>query len=184
VPNGVRAIQLRDTATDGGLTGDNAGAYRLDPIPQRYWAKPGDVLFRSRGDHNTATCLPSSFEPAVAVLPLVILRSRSEALEPAYLAWLINQAPAQRHFDSCAQGQNIRMISVRCLADLEIPLPGIQTQRAIAQLDSLARRECVLTHRLAERRQQIVTLALLEKAQRDTRNPEQPITRSTKEGRK
>lgn len=183
--NGVRAIQLRDTAIEGGLNGDGVGTYRLDSIPSRYWAKPGDILFRSRGDRNTATCLPASLnEPAVAVMPLVILRPDPSRTDAGYLAWFINQASTQRYFDSCAQGQNIRMISVRCLAALAVPLPSIETQKTIVRLDDLAHRECALSHRLAERRQQIVTLALLDKAQHDIRNPEQPTTRSTKEDRK
>jgi len=189
VANGVRAIQLRDTAMEGGLNGNGISAYRLDTIPQRYWAKRGDVLFRSRGDRNTATCLPNSLEePAVAVMPLVILRPDPSQTDAGYLAWLINQASTQRYFDSCARGTSMRMIPIGCLAQLQVPLPDIETQKAIAQLDDLARREYELAHRLAGKRQQIVTLALLDKAQHGTthspRTTAQTTTRSTKEDRK
>ncbi len=189
VANGVRAIQLRDTAIEGGLNGDGIGAYRLDAIPQRYWAKPGDVLFRLRGDRNTATCLPNSLdEPAVAVMPLVILRPDPSQTDAGYLAWFINQASTQRYFDSCARGTSMRMIPIGCLAQLQVPLPSIETQKTIAQLDDLARRECELTHRLAEKRQKIVTLALLDKAQQDIPHSSpttaQTTTRPTKEDRK
>lgn len=187
VENGVAAIQLRDTAPEGGLSSDVIGTYRLDTIPQRYWAKPGDILFRSRGDRNTATRLPVSFdEPAVAVMPLVILRPDASRTDAGYLAWFINQASTQRYFDLCARGTSMRMIPVGCLAQLEVPLPSIETQKMIAALDGLARRECALAHRLAERRQQVVTLALLDKAQHDTtrsaQNTVQTTTRSRKEG--
>ncbi len=125
VENGVRAIQLRDTAIAGGLNGE-IGAYRLDAVPARYWAKPGDVLFRSRGDRNTATCLPNSLdEPAVAVMPLVILRPDPAQTDAGYLAWFINQASTQRYFDSCARGTSMRMIPIGCLAQLQVPLPDI-----------------------------------------------------------
>jgi hypothetical protein len=172
VPDGTRAIQLRDTAAGGGLNSEVLGSYRLDAIAQRYWAKPGDVLFRSRGDRNTATRLPDSLEqPAVAVMPLVILRPHRSRADAGYLAWFINQASTQRYFDACARGTSMRMIPIGCLAHLQVPLPSIETQKTIAQLDDLARRECILTHRLAECRQQTVTLALLDKAQHDSRNP-------------
>jgi hypothetical protein len=187
VEDGIRAIQLRDTAVEGGLSGGRIGAYRLDAIPHRYWAKPGDVLFRSRGDSNTATCLPDSFdEPAVAVMPLVILRPDTSRTNAGYLAWFINQASTQRYFDLCARGTSMRMIPVGCLAQLEVPLPSIETQKTIAALDDLARRECALAHRLAAKRQQVVTLALMDKAQHGTtrtaQNTAQTTTRSTKEG--
>lgn len=185
--NGIRAIQLRDTAIEGGLSGDSIGAYRLDAIPHRYWAKPGDVLFRSRGDRNSATCLSNSFdEPAVAVMPLVILRPDTSRADAGYLAWFINQASTQRYFDTCARGTSMRMIPVGCLAQLQVPLPSIETQKTIATLDDLARHEYALSRRLAEKRQQVVTLSLLDKAQHDTarssRNTTHTITRSTKEG--
>lgn len=175
--SGVRAIQLRDTAPEGGIAADHVGRYELDTIPDRYWAKPGDVLFRSRGERNTAAPLPASFEPAVAVMPLVILRPHSSRVGADYLAWFINQPPTQRYFDSCARGTNMRMIPVGCLANLEVPVPTQPTQRMIAEIDSLARREFALTQQLAEKRKQMTTLALLEKAQ-------QLPTHPTKEGRK
>jgi hypothetical protein len=185
IEDGVRAIQLRDTVPEGGLTCGSIGSYRLDPIPDRYWVKPGDILFRSRGDRNTATCLPDSLdEPAVAVMPLVVLRPAPSQVDAGYLAWFINQASTQRYFDQCARGTSMRMIPVGCLAQLHVPLPSIETQKIIAQLDVLARRECALTNRLAEQRQQIVRLALMDKARQDTRKTEQPTTRSTKESRK
>src|SRR5258705_484135 len=108
---GVRAIQLRDTAPEGGRSPDAVGQYRLDSVPERYWTKKGDVLFRSRGDHNTATALSDWLDaPAVAVMPLVILRPQSEKADPQYLAWFINQAATQRYFDACARGTGMRMI--------------------------------------------------------------------------
>jgi hypothetical protein len=102
------------------------------------------------------------------------------------LAWFINQASTQRYFDTCARGTSMRMIPVGCLAQLEVPLPSIETQKTISTLDDLARCEYALAHRLAEKRQQAVTLALLEKAQHSTtrsaRNSTHTTTRSTKEG--
>lgn len=168
---GIPAIQLRDTAPEGGLALGIVGRYRLDNVPDRYWARPGDILFRSRGDRNTATPLSITLaKPAVAVMPLVILRPHTLRADAGYLAWFINQAPTQRYFDSYARGTNMRMIPVGCLASLAVPLPSLAIQKTIAATDDLARRECALTHRLAEKRQQITTLALLDKAQQDTAN--------------
>jgi hypothetical protein len=111
--NGVRAIQLRDIAPEGGRNTEVIGQYRLDAIPSRYWANQGDVLFRSRGDRNTATALAAWLDaPAVAVMPLVILRPNPAQTDPQYLAWFINQAPTQRYFDSCARGTGMRMIPI------------------------------------------------------------------------
>lgn len=165
--DGVPAVQLRDTRPEGGMAGNPMVHYRMEPVPDRYWARAGDVLFRSRGDKNTATALGPDFtSPAVAVMPLVILRPKAGQIEPAYLAWVINQPSAQRHFDECARGTGIRMIPIGCLSSLEIPVPDLATQRAIAEVDQLAAREHELATHLAAKRRQLTAFALHERANR------------------
>lgn len=165
--DGVPAVQLRDTRPEGGMAGESVGRYRMDPVPDRYWARAGDVLFRSRGDKNTATALGDWFRvSAVAVMPLVILRPKTDRLDPAYLAWCINQPSAQRHFDECARGTGMRMIPIGCLSSLEIPVPDLATQRAITEVDQLAEREHTLATRLADKRRQLTAFALHERANR------------------
>jgi hypothetical protein len=165
--DGVRAIQLRDIRPLGGLANEHVARYNMEKIPERYWARPGDVLFRSRGDKNTATALGGAFQhPAVVVMPLIILKPNAKQVDPAYLAWSINQPAAQRHFDECARGTGMRMIPVGCLSGLEIPLPDLATQRLIAEVDQLAERERELAVRLAESRQLLTAFALQERANR------------------
>jgi hypothetical protein len=167
--DGTPAVQLRDTRPEGGGMAQGIGRYRMDNVPERYWAQAGDVLFRSRGDKNTATVLDPDFGgPAVAVMPLVILRPKQDQVDPRYLAWCINQPFAQRHFDECARGTGMRMIPIGCLSSLDIPVPDLAAQRAIAEVDQLAAREHDLATRLAGRRRQLTAFVLLERAKRNT----------------
>jgi hypothetical protein len=162
---GVPAIQLRELR--GEREFDTAKAVRLplgSPVV-RYLAGPGDVLFRSRGERNTAVLInPRSKESAVAILPLIVLRPNRDIIDPRYLAWAINQPAAQRYFDKRAFGTNIRMIPKAVLEDLELELPDLGTQRLITELEWLARRERELTHELADRKLELMELALLERA--------------------
>ena len=182
--NGTAAIQLRDTRPEGGMADGVIGQYRMDPVPDRYWVRAGDVLFRSRGDKNTATALGFEFPAAVAVMPLVILRPRPETIEADYLAWWINQPAAQRHFDECARGTGIRMIPIGCLSDLEIAVPDLATQRTIAEVHRLSAREYDLATRLANKRRQLTAFALHERANRHSSNQHKAATalRSRKQG--
>lgn len=167
---GVPAIQLRDTTVDGGLGSEPIARFRLDDVPDRYWVNAGDILFRSRGDRNIAIALNDDFaEPAVAVMPLVIIRPRRGALAE-YVAWYINQPQAQHHFDACARGTGIRMIPMGCLAELDLPLPDLERQRTIAAIDNLGRREFILSTRLAEKRQQFTNATLLRAARESVKN--------------
>lgn len=159
---GVPAIQLRDLRGDEDFDPSGAPQYALGPSFDRYWAKPGDILFRSRGERNTAVAIaPDAKGAAIAVLPLIILRPATAVAEGKYLAWYINQPETQRYFDKCARGTGLRMIPKACLDDLEVPVPDLATQKLIVAIDALARHECALTHQLAEKKLQLTGFALL-----------------------
>jgi hypothetical protein len=164
---GVLAIQLRDISPDGLVDPDRLTRVQLDGLADRYFVRAGDVVFRSRGERNTASALDERLrEPALAVLPLMVLRPKLDVVKPEYLAWAINQPPAQRHFDVAARGTNIRMIPRSSLDDLELDVPDIATQRKIVAVDALAERERELSLFAAETRRKMMSLILVERASR------------------
>lgn len=163
---GVLAIQLRDIPANGDVTAERLTRFTIDDVVDRYLVRAGDVVFRSRGERNTASALDKSFsEPAVAVLPLMILRPRPDVVTPQYLAWIINQAPAQRHFESAAQGTSLRMVSRTSLETLAIAVPDFETQQRILQLDALAEHERELAQQLNLKRHEMIRRVLIEHAQ-------------------
>jgi hypothetical protein len=166
--SGIPAIQLRDLrGEEEEYDPASAPRFALDDNAERYRAGSGDVLFRSRGEQNTAVAVtPQSNSWAVAILPLLILRPRQEHLDPGFLAWLINQPTSQRYFDSCARGTRLRMIPRPCLEKLEVPLPDLKTQRLVVEIARLAQRESALTMDLAEKKKALTSFALLEQARK------------------
>ncbi|ANL71097.1 hypothetical protein AMC83_CH01073 [Rhizobium phaseoli] len=153
---GVLTIQMRDV-TDS-VTVDPAGLMKsaFDGAMERYLAGAGDVVFRSRGERNFAAYLDNRFvEPAVAVLPILILRPKV-GIVPEYLVWAINRPEAQRHFDSDARGATIRMIPKARIESLELEVPDVATQGKVADIDTLSRREAALTMELTEMRRQLI----------------------------
>lgn len=173
---GVLAIQLRDISADGLVDPERLMRVQLKGLADRYFVRAGDVVFRSRGERNTATVLDQRLqEPALAVLPLMVLRPNRNVVSPDYLAWAINQSPAQRYFDITARGTNIRMIPRSSLDHLELDIPDLETQQKIVMLDKLAERERELTQFAAETRRKTVGLLLVERAHKtcpDTRRKE------------
>jgi restriction endonuclease S subunit len=119
-------------------------------IKKRYLLRPDDIIFRSRGQTNTAVILKADFGSTVAAAPLMTLRVTSNELLPDYLCWWINQQPAQTHFDRHARGTYGRMISRDALEDLEIHVPPLSVQKQIVELALLGEREQTLLTRLAE----------------------------------
>jgi len=164
---GVLAIQLRDISPEGLVDPEQLTRVQLDGLADRYFVRTGDVVFRSRGERNTASALDERLqEPALAVLPLMVLRPKRDVVTPEYLAWAINQPPAQRHFDGAARGTNIRMIPRSSLDDLELDVPDLATQKKIVAIDILAERERELSLVAAESRRKLTSLILVERANR------------------
>ena len=174
--DGVLAIQLRDVAEDGVSVGQLARVQVNERI-DRYLVQAGDVLFRSRGERNTAAALDERLtEPAIAVSPLMALRPNPAAILAEYLAWAINQPEAQRHFDVAARGTSIRMVPKASLDDLRIDVPDLETQHRIIMIDALVAREGALMRLLADGKRDLTNRLLAERAKRTQPSPKSKRT--------
>ena len=168
---GIAAIRLQDVHLGDHIDPSQLVRVRADQLSDRHLVCAGDVVFRSRSDHNTAAALGDRFyEPALALLPLFILRPKRRIILPKFLAWSINQRAAQRHFERVARGTNMRMISKSGLSGLEIDVPDIETQRGIVAVDDLASRERTLSVRVANRSRTWATLILNDLAKVSSTN--------------
>jgi len=162
---GIPVIQLKDVPTEGVIQSGHLIRMNLPESTDRYHVGAGDLVFRSRGERTTACMLSIDFDDfAVAVLPLVIIRPKRDLVTPEYLVWAINQPDAQRQLEADARGTNLRMIPRFSLDQLEIDLPDLKTQKRIAKVDDLARRERALSIELAQTRANLLARALHERA--------------------
>lgn len=162
---GVPALQLRDVSTDGETLTNALPKYDLSKLSDRYFVSGGEVVFRSRGEPNTATAIRDALpEPAAVIVPLVIMRPDKARVLPEYLAWAINQPAAQRRLSAEAQGTSLRMIPMSVLERLDIEVPDLHTQHCIVELNALARQEARLLGAITARRGQLVSTILAEAA--------------------
>jgi hypothetical protein len=146
---GVLAIQMADLSAGSNL--QVRGMARIPSAHPRYLVSRGDVLLRSRGHATIAWAVPVDLpEPAVAVLPLFIIRPRTDIYDPDFLAWWLNQPDAQTHLRRAAQGQSIQMVAKATLESVPLQLPPLAKQRLIADAANLAAREAQLMHRIAD----------------------------------
>lgn len=161
---GVPALQLRDVGPNGDLLGVDLQRYDLGVLAERYFVRGGEVVFRSRGEQNYAAAIRGQLaEPAVVIVPLIIVRPDPDRILPEYLAWAVNQPDAQRTLAGEAQGTGLRMIPMAALENLEIVVPDLPTQKQIVALDGLAKLEGQLLRQLASRKEELVA-AILSRA--------------------
>ena len=163
---GMLAIQLRDLGHGEALNGNTLERYDLPKLADRYLVHGGEVVFKSRGEPNTAAVVEGKLKEKIAVmLPLLILRPDTTRLFSGYLAWAINQNDAQRKLGAEAQGTSLRMISKATLESLDIPVPDLETQHRVATLDALSKKEGRLLRDLATSREQLHSKILSERAE-------------------
>jgi hypothetical protein len=114
----------------------------------KYRVRPGDVLFVARGDRNRAVVVHSCPEDSVASASLYVLRVRGD-VDPDYLAWLLNQEPAQMSISQVRTGAGTPLVQRTALEGLELHLPDLEQQHRIAAVGSLLLAELDLVDRLA-----------------------------------
>ncbi|MDF1871975.1 restriction endonuclease subunit S [Vannielia sp.] len=159
---GIPAVQLGDLRGDIEVPLASASRFKLDGKLDRYLVSPGDVLFRSRGEKNTAViAVGDAGDQAIALLPLIVLRAHADVVLPEFLMWLINQPEAQRYLDSCARGTNLRMIPRDCLDKLPVSIPDLVIQKLVVEVSRLAAKEASLLRELAQKKEEFTSFALL-----------------------
>ncbi|MGL6160869.1 hypothetical protein [Microbulbifer sp.] len=151
--SGVVAVQMKDVSEAGGVNWVGCTETELAGRREPDWLRPGDILFAARGSRNYAAqvCWPVDMpEPrAVAAPHFFVIRTQANRVMPAYLAWLLNQAPCQRYFEQQAEGSLTKSIRRSLLEQTPVVLPSIARQRAIIGLaDALRRERQLLEQRL------------------------------------
>lgn len=152
-------VQMRDTSSSGV---DWTSCVRTEVAGRREpdWLRPGDILFPARGNVSLAVLVNESIGSlqAVAAPHFFLLRVMHPNVLPAYLAWWLNQEPAQRHLEQNAQSSTlVRNIARPVLEATPVILPPLPRQEQIVGLANAMQREEDLLHRLRQTNQQIMT---------------------------
>ncbi len=103
--------------------------------------KKGDILFAAKGTKNFAACYENEDMPAVASTSFFVIRLNDKNVLPGYLNWFLNHPGTQTVLKGYARGTSIASISKAVLSELEIPVPSIQKQELILQLNKLRNKE-------------------------------------------
>jgi hypothetical protein len=137
----------------------NGVPYRFEPrdelriVPGRetakYEVRAGDVVFMSRGTRNLAWVIEAVPAPTIVPVSFYILRPKAK-VEASYLAWFLNQGPAQAAIDQTRTGAGTPIVQRAAFERLEVVVPSLEVQRGIAELAELQARERELCSRLVE----------------------------------
>ena len=142
LPEGdIPFVGYRNVDIENGIDWPEVARVKLDLKRDPHWLEDGDILFASRGMNTyaypvvnpppKATCSPQFF---------VVTPKRSSFLSSEFLAWQINQAPAQSYLSRFADASTIRNIRRDVLSKMPISIPSMERQIIIANFAKAARR--------------------------------------------
>lgn len=167
ISDGIKIIQIKDIDSNHNITPDSM--FRIKPkrkrLVDRYLVNKGDVLFLSRGHRNFATAIDIPVENTIAAGHFFILKFDTSKILPEYLAWYINQPPAQKFLKSMAKrGSHMPIIGKSEFEQLKVNIPPLQVQEKIVKLSKLLQQEDELLEKIKEKRGQIVQSICLKAA--------------------
>lgn len=131
---------------------------RFSPIggTSRYELKLDDVLFLARGQDNFACHIDRDLKATVVANTFYILRPNQEMVLSPFLAWWLNQTPAQDYIKLRRSGGSLPFISISALLQLEISIPTFEIQNKILELEKLRKQEANLTASLFEKKSVLI----------------------------
>lgn len=159
-PDGqTRVVLMKDVSENGNV--DWGELIRTDLKGRRKpdWLEVSDVIFLIRGNKNFAIHLDEiPFLTVISPHFLLLKVKKNAKLLPAFLAWQINQAPAQRYLDASAEGTLQRSIRKGVLEDLPLVVPDLDTQRLVVKYAKAARSEAKIYMELIANRERELKL--------------------------
>lgn len=162
--DGLFFVQMKDLDNTS-VNIDTLEKLNLKPPRNVTFLKPGDIIFRSRGRTTTAVIVPGNIGKAVLSAPLFLIRVKDTSrVLPGYLCWYINQTPAQRFLYQRTEGSALKMITLRHLGDLEIPLPALEVQSKIEKIAAMQTKETALFEEIKQKRARYVEKILIRAA--------------------
>ncbi len=112
----------------------------------------GDIIIRSRGAHYGVVLASDPPSGTAVAAPLFLLSVTTPDIMAEYVSWYLNRPATRVLLENMAQGTSLPTISIRHLAELEIPIPPLAVQQEISEIARLVQQERDLSSRLLERR--------------------------------
>lgn len=121
----------------------------LDGKIAHHLLQPGDILVAAKGNNNFAVEWGGAVAPAVASSMFIIIRIKDfKKITAGFITWYLNLPISQTYFQNNAKGSAMVSLTKDVIQNMEIPMPTIKQQVAIAKLYALQKTEKQLNKQL------------------------------------
>lgn len=175
LPDGEFAvIQMRNASPESGIDWDALTCVELPRVSEKALLQPGDIILSTRGGRNYAYCIGRKRGQLVCSPHFFIIRLMRDNVLPEFLAWQMNQLPAQNYFAAGATGTHILNLKRAVVERLPIKLPAYERQTSIVEMANVMRAERKIFHQLIENRNNEMNAIVNDIFGNSSRNSEQP----------
>lgn len=157
----VYVIQLKDVSDRGILNLSDLQCISLDKAGPENFLSVGDVLLKAKTNRPVSAVIKEPLPNAIATAHYFIISMKKSEVLPGYLAWYLNQRPAQIYFNRNAGGTRIQVINKQLLSELEVVVPDLNTQEKITKIYELHQREQDLVEAIKEKKHTLILDQLL-----------------------
>ena len=115
---------------------DYAGLEHLQEEERKvfnYLLQEGDVLLPARGTAIRTAVFHTQSYPCIASSNLIVIRPDTRILDSTYLKIFLDSPIGNKLISSAQQGTTVMNISYRDLKVLEVPIPPLNTQKAVVK---------------------------------------------------
>jgi len=154
-------VQIKDLDAGGIFEPGELLRTNVPDVNSNHVLHRGDVLFVARGERKRAVVIDDIAPNTIFGSQFFGCSPRS-GIDPTYLAWFINQRPAQQYLEEHSKGTNVRIITKEALGGLLVTVPPLVVQQKIAGVYRLSQRELKLFAEIQAKKNQLVETALLK----------------------
>ena len=157
-------IQIKHLIEGQKVAFDSLHPISLRQVRDEQLVKSGDILFIGRGDRKVAILVENAPPNVIVGAQIFIIRVHSQAIDPGYLAWFLNQNPAQTYVETYSKGVEIKNLGKAELQKMPIFYPTIEKQRLLVEAYQLRLEEEYLIDSIEALRTQQLAKLLIEEA--------------------
>jgi hypothetical protein len=162
----VHVVQVRNTKATGEIVQDEVITTTLTSKKQPDWLKTGDILFVAKGAKHYSALVEDLPKQTVCSPHFFLVRIKpafKELVTPEFICWQLNQLPAQRYFQTTAEGSLYLSVRRKILEYVPITMLPIEKQRQLTAMHRCAVKEQkVLQQLIDNRQQQLEAIAISE----------------------
>lgn len=142
----LTVFQIKDVSA-GHL--DVEAALRIrDRGYERHYLMSGDLLFQSRGSQHPVAVYVAQIR-CIAAAGLHVIRVDATCVHPAYLAFALNHVNSQAKLRGGVRASSAPFVSVSDLKEFSVPVPSLDVQQRLVEIERLQHRELALVAQLS-----------------------------------